>query len=123
MGTGVPEKTGNLGVCGSDLVGRLVRSYRMFTSRLALRLQRPCAKFLFVDGKWFPWLIQEMRQVRFFDCPRGIVDSIYDISILATHSTCPVCGNISTGCTSRTLYPSSAKYFASRARVAGLQDT
>lgn len=41
----------------------------------------------------------------------------------ATASTCAVIGNISTGCTSRSSYPSSVRTAISRAMVAGLQDT
>ena len=48
---------------------------------------------------------------------------LYFFTILATHSTCIVCGNISTGCISTHLYPLSSKYAKSLAKVDGLQDT
>jgi len=44
-------------------------------------------------------------------------------SINAQHSTCPVCGNMSTGWTSTVWYPPSSSSRRSRARVAGLQET
>ena len=48
-------------------------------------------------------------------------DFLWDKS--TTVSTCTVCGNISTGCTSFTVYPFSTKNFISLAKVAGLHDT
>src|SRR5690625_869857 len=45
------------------------------------------------------------------------------LDINATNSTCEVCGNISTGCTSFVRYPPSSKIRKSRANVDGLQDT
>lgn len=50
---------------------------------------------------------------------------IYTISSVsrATVSTCPVCGNMSTGVPSTNPYPSAPSSFTSRARVAGSQDT
>lgn len=45
------------------------------------------------------------------------------LDINTTVSTCTVCGNKSTGCTSSSLYPLSLSIFTSRASVAGSQDT
>lgn len=45
------------------------------------------------------------------------------LDINTTHSTCDVCGNISTGCISFAIYPNVTKNAMSLARVAGLQDT
>lgn len=56
------------------------------------------------------------------DC-RRFYQSIIHITKSVTHSTAPVPGNISTGVTSAILYPAEISAAASRARVAGSQET
>src|SRR5699024_7583297 len=76
--------------------------------------------FQYFISRFFTFIDKHEMLVKVFK-----TKDFYIVSLCSndTHSTCPVCGNISTGCTSCVAYPPSSRMRKSRASVDGLQDT